>query len=165
MPEERVLNEAQISMGVSLPLNHKDVLKMFFVMVGRGIPVAEVIDILAEIHDIKAPARQQWEYVLPERECRGCGIMFQPLSTNQTYHNVRCQQDATSRRQSDKTRQKHRDYLAAEEAKAAAEAEALAVVEADVAGSALLVRAEALAAAEATAEALEAIAEATTIST
>ena len=160
MPEERVLNEAQISIGVSLPLNHKDVLRMFFVLVGRGIPVAEVIDILAEIHDIKAPAKQQWEHILPERECLGCGIMFQPLSLQQTYHNVRCQQDATARRQSEKTRQQRmasaiitggawlysRNYVAAEQAKAAAEVEALA-------------------AAEATAEALEAIAEATTIST
>ena len=130
MPEERVLNEDSNQHGVSLPLNHKDVLRMFFVLVGRGIPVAEVIDILAEIHGIKAPAKQQWEHVLPERECLGCGIMFQPLSLQQTYHNVRCQKDATARRQSEKTRQKHLAYVAAEEAKVAAEAEALAVAEA-----------------------------------
>ena len=126
MTEERVLNEAQISMGVSLPLHHKDVLRMFFVLVGRGLPVAEVIDILAEINDIKAPAKQQWEcpakqqweHILPERECRGCGISFQPLSLKNTYHNVRCQQMASRRRQSDKTRQKHLDYVAALQAEA-----------------------------------------------
>ena len=118
MTEERVLNEAQISMGVSLPLHHKDVLRMFFVLVSRGLPVAEVIDILAEINDIKAPAKQQWEHILPERECLGCGIRFQPLSLKNTYHNVRCQQMASRRRQSDKTRQKHLDYVAALQAEA-----------------------------------------------
>ena len=121
MTKERLLSEAQISLGVALPLHHKDTLKMFFILASRGTPIADVIDILAEMHGIKAPTPHSWEHVLPERKCIGCGTAFQPLTTNQTYHNVGCREEATARRQSEKTRQKHLAFVA--DAKAAATAE------------------------------------------
>ena len=113
MTEERVLTEAQISLGVALPLHDRDARKLLFILLARGVPVAEVIDILTEIHGIEAPSQHHWEPVLPERTCKGCGTDFQPTSTNQTYHAASCRMDATARQQSEKTRQSHLAYVAA----------------------------------------------------
>ena len=120
MTEERVLNEAQIDLGMALPLQQRDVLKMFFVLLSRGTQVAEAIDLLAEIHNIKAPTQPsgygsfepgssgpgspEWgEHVLPERECKGCGVTFRPRFGVQTYHDVPCRTAATVRRRLEHT--------------------------------------------------------------
>jgi len=106
----------------------------------RGTQVAEAIDLLAEIHNIKAPTQPsgygsfepgssgpgspEWgEHVLPERECKGCGIVFQPMRIDQTYHTRRCGNNATNRTRSELTRQSHLAYVAAEKAKAEGDGE------------------------------------------
>lgn len=159
---ERLLTEAQINLGMALPLYHKDLLRAFLVLLSRGVPIAEVIETIAEIHNVHpiwgevsvkrdilsqpraeephsigrgpgaskygTPGANEWEHVLPKRECRGCGVPFQPYTTNQTYHEVQCRMDATSRRASAKTRANHLAFVAAE---AEAEAEARANAEPD----------------------------------
>ena len=35
--------------------------------------------------------------VMPQRECRGCGVVFQPLHYSQRFHDVPCREDATVR--------------------------------------------------------------------
>ena len=49
MTNERVLTEAQVDLGVELRL-WKDlrIARMFFILLSRGIPIADVIDIIAK---------------------------------------------------------------------------------------------------------------------
>ena len=35
--------------------------------------------------------------VMPQRECRGCGVVFQPVHYTQRFHDVPCREDATVR--------------------------------------------------------------------
>ena len=37
--------------------------------------------------------------VMPQRECKGCGVTFQQLYVNQRFHDVPCREDATARSQ------------------------------------------------------------------
>ena len=123
MTNERVLTEAQVDLGVELRL-WKDlrIARMFFILLSRGIPIADVIDIIAEYQGIKAPGRQ-WhepspENALPILACKGCNATFQPKYRQQTYHNKDCQQEAAYRRVLATAQQKKLAYAAEVEAKA-----------------------------------------------
>ena len=123
MTNERVLTEAQVDLGVELRL-WKDlrIARMFFILLSRGIPIADVIDIIAEYQGIKAPGRQ-WrepspENALPILTCKGCNATFQPKYRQQTYHNKDCQQEAAYRRVLATAQQKKLAYAAEVEAKA-----------------------------------------------
>ena len=127
MTNERVLTEAQIDLGVELQL-WKDLrlAKIFFILISRGIPIADVIDIIAEYQGIKAPGRQ-WhepspENALPILACKGCNATFQPKYRQQVYHNKDCQQDAAYRRVLASKAQAQRVYADEVETKAAATA-------------------------------------------
>ena len=160
MTKERLLSDAQINLGMALPLYHRDLLRAFLVLLSRGVPIAEVIETIAEIHNVPpiwgelpvkrdpgaskhgTPNSDEWEHVLPKRECRGCGVGFQPHTTNQTYHEVQCRMDAYARLAYAKTRATHMAFVAAEvEAKAEAEAEARANAEPDFADAPALAKA------------------------
>ena len=125
MTNERVLTEAQIDLGVELRLwSDLRIARMFFILLSRGMPVAEAIDIIAEYKGIKAAGRQ-WrepspENVLPMLACKGCGATFQPQTRQQTYHNRDCQQEAAYRRVLAKAHEKNLAYAAEVEAEAAA---------------------------------------------
>lgn len=125
MTNERVLTEAQIDLGVELRLwSDLRIARMFFILLSRGMPVAEAIDIIAEYKGIKAAGRQ-WrepspENVLPMLTCKGCGATFQPKTRQQTYHNSDCQQEAAYRRVLAKAHEKNLAYAAEVEAEAAA---------------------------------------------
>ena len=127
MTNERVLTEAQIDLGCELRLwNDMRIARMFFILLSRGIPIAEAIDIIAEYKGIKAAGRQ-WrepspENALPMLTCKGCGATFQPKTRQQTYHNKDCQQEAAYRRVLAKAHEKNLAYAAEVEAAKSAEA-------------------------------------------
>jgi hypothetical protein len=127
MTNERVLTEAQIDLGVELRLwSDLRIARMFFILLSRGMPVAEAIDIIAEYKGIKAAGRQ-WrepspENALPMLTCKGCGATFQPKTRQQTYHNKDCQQEAAYRRVLAKAHEKNLAYAAEVEAAKSTEA-------------------------------------------